>query len=105
MNNMEDTVEALANMTTVLIYFMNVVKKQTYAVDLQEEVVVAFQALDMRNVYWLYERYRDSLPSISNPPLEGMEKEIALLARMSLNKNEYDTEDEWTREWVDLRFE
>jgi hypothetical protein len=48
----------------------------------------------MRDVYWLYERYRDSLPSISNPPLEGMEKEIALLARMSLNKNEYDTEDE-----------
>ena len=89
---MEDTVEALANLTTVQIYFMNVVKKQTYAVEFQEEVVVAFQALDMRDVYWLYERYRDSLPSISNPPLEGME--IALLARISFNKNEYDTEDE-----------
>jgi hypothetical protein len=91
---MEDSVEALVNMTTVQIYFMNVVKEQTYAIALQEEVVVAFQALDMLDVYWLYDRYRDSLPSISNPPLEGMEQEIALLARMSLNKNEYDTEDE-----------
>ena len=91
---MEDTVEALANLTTVQIYFMNVVKEQTYDVEFQEEVVVAFQALDMRDAYWLYERYRDSLPSISNPPLEGMEQEIALLARISLNKNEYDTEDE-----------
>ena len=98
MKGMELSVDALVNMTTVQIYFMKVVQKQTYAVELHEEVVEAIQALDRHVSFSLYERYRDSLPSISNPPGEGMEKEIALLMGVSLNNNADDTEDEWIRE-------
>ena len=94
MNGMELSVESLVNMTSVQIYFMKVVQKQTYDVELHEEVVETIQALDRHVSFSFYERYRDSLPSISNPPGEGMEKEIALLVGVSINKNADDTEDE-----------
>jgi len=89
------------NITTVVLYLGAVVEMQDYSLAGEVAVVSALKSLDEKVSSHLYEKYRDDIPTLPNTPRDGtVEYELCKLeqvvgnARISLNKNEYDTEDE-----------
>ena len=65
------SVDDMENITIFLLYLTDVVEKQEYSLAGEVAVVSALQSLDQKVSSFLYDKYRNDIPTLPNTPRDG----------------------------------